>query len=247
MTTIDEVLIELDSIVEICSREQICDGYFAVLYRLVTRRIKEGIENDEFMDNKRMEQLDVLFAKRYIDAFHAYRKEKPVSSSWNESFDAGKESRYVVLQHLFLGINAHINLDLGVAASETMAGKDLYGIKKDFDSINAILESLVDGVKANIGKVSPVFWWLIGFTRGRDELLLNFSIQIARDGAWNFAGEVHHSSDRDRLILERDANIARLARRLTNPGKWLGFLLKLIRYGEFKSPDAIMQRLETIA
>jgi hypothetical protein len=50
---------------------------------------------------------------------------------------------------------------LGIAAFETMAGKDLNGIQKDFNQINTILGELFDGVKANISTVSPIFGWLI--------------------------------------------------------------------------------------
>jgi hypothetical protein len=50
---------------------------------------------------------------------------------------------------------------LGIAAFETMAGKELNVIQKDFNQINTILGELFDGVKANISTVSPIFGWLI--------------------------------------------------------------------------------------
>ena len=45
----------------------------------------------------------------------------------------------VILQHLLLGINAHINLDLGIAAVETSPGNQLAPLKNDFDMINKLL------------------------------------------------------------------------------------------------------------
>lgn len=244
MNTIDDVLFEMDRIVDICSRENLRAGYFAILYRLVTRRIKAGIENGEFEDNERMEHLDVRFAQRYIDAFYAYQSGQQTTSSWETAFRASESSQYVILQYLLLGINAHINLDLGIAASETMDGEELSGIKHDFDQINLILESLVDEFKSNIGKVSPVFWWLIGLAKGKDEMFLSFSIQIAREGAWKFAGEYHHSKNRLNEISKRDIKITQIAQRLINPGKWLSFLLNLIRLGEYKSTSSVMMILD---
>lgn len=43
-------------------------GYFAVLYRKVTAKVKEGIAAGFFDDPGPMERLDVLFADRYLDA-----------------------------------------------------------------------------------------------------------------------------------------------------------------------------------
>jgi hypothetical protein len=183
MTKIEEVLEKLDQIISECRSKQSRIGYFAILYRQVTRRVRDGILAGEFEDNPRMEVLDVLFAKRFIDAYEGWVQSQAITESWRLAFEASKSTKHLVLQHLLLGINAHINLDLGIAASETMKGKELQAIKSDFDQINFILSELVDDVKTNISKVSPIFGWLIPLAKGRDEMLLNFSIQIARDGA----------------------------------------------------------------
>ncbi|NIR65754.1 MAG: hypothetical protein GWN00_24945 [Aliifodinibius sp.] len=89
-------------------------GYFAALYRKVTIRVKE-----EFEDPERMERLDVLFANRYLEAFEQYHTRKETTVSWKLAFDTCKRWRPIVLQHLLLGMNTHIRLDLGVAAAET--------------------------------------------------------------------------------------------------------------------------------
>jgi len=247
MKTIEEVLVRMDQIVEECKNQQSRIGYFAILYRQVTRRVRDGILAGEFEDNPRMEVLDVLFAKRFIDAYELWKAGKNPTESWRLAFEASKNSGHLVLQHLFLGINAHINLDLGIAASETMAGKDINGIKGDFDKINSVLSELVDGVKANISAVSPVFGLVIPLAKGRDELLLNFSIQLARNGAWKYAGEYHADPNKDYQIQDRDKNIAALAKKLINPGKLLGFLIKIVAFAEWKSVSKTMDQLDQVA
>lgn len=247
MKTIEEVLVRMDQIVEECKNQQSRIGYFAILYRQVTRRVRDGILAGEFEDNPRMEVLDVLFAKRFIDAYELWKAGQKPTESWRLAFDASKNSGHLVLQHLFLGINAHINLDLGIAASETMAGKDINGIKGDFDKINSVLSELVDGVKANISAVSPVFGLVMPLAKGRDELLLNFSIQLARDGAWKYAGEYHADPNKDYQIQDRDKNIAALAKKLINPGKLLGFLIKIVAFAEWKSVSKTMDQLDQVA
>lgn len=246
MKTIEDVLIRMDQIVKECKAKQNRIGYFAILYRQVTRRVRDGITAGEFEDNPRMEKLDVLFAKRFIDAYELWNKGSKPTESWRLAFEASKDSKHLVLQHLFLGINAHINLDLGIAASETMAGKNLTEIRNDFNKINAVLAELVDGVKANISKVSPIFGWLIPLAKGKDEMLLNFSIQIARDGAWKFASEYHADTNKDFQIKDRDKNIAALAKKLINPGKLLAFIIKAVGLAEWKSVSRIMEQLDQI-
>lgn len=246
MTLISEILIRMDEIVSECKSKESRIGYFAMLYRQVTRRIQQGILNKEFEDNPRMEILDVLFAKRFIDAYDLWSQGMPSSKSWEVAFEASKYPNYLVIQHLFLGINAHINLDLGVAASETMVGKDLNEIQKDFTRINTILSELVDGVKANISAVSPIFAWLIPLAKGKDEMLLNFSIQLARDGAWKYAGEYHLALDKSLSIKNRDLIISKLAEKLIKPGKLLSFLVKIIAFAEWKSVSKTMDQLDAL-
>lgn len=247
MKTIDEVLARMDMIVADCAASESRLGYFAILYRQVTRRIKQGIEDGEFEDNPRMEILDIIFAGRFIDAYDQWKAGQTPTTSWSIAFEASQSSSYLVLQHLFLGINAHINLDLGIAASETMQSLPMAGIKNDFDKINLILAELVDGVKANISKVSPIFGWLIPLAKGRDEMLLNFSIQLARNGAWKYAGEYHADPDKAFQISDRDKNISSLARKLIQPGKFLGFLIKIIGFAEWKSVQNTMTQLDEVA
>lgn len=133
MKTIEDILTRMDQIVEECKAQQFRFGYFAILYRQVTRRVRDGILSGEFEDNARMEVLDVQFAKYFTNAYEDWKHGTKPTESWRLAFEASKNSRYLVLQHLFLGINAHINLDLGIAASETLLGKELGEIRGDFE------------------------------------------------------------------------------------------------------------------
>ena len=246
METIDEVLVRMDEIVDECKSSQSRIGYFAILYRQVTRRIRDGILAREFEDNPRMEKLDVLFAGRFIQAYDSWKKGEKPTESWFLAFEASKASKHLVLQHLFLGINAHINLDLGISAADTMGTEPIAGIQNDFNKINSVLAELVDGVKANISKVSPIFGWLIPLAKGRDEMLLNFSIQLARDGAWKYAGEYYSCKDRTISISERDYTISQLAQKLINPGKLLSFIVKVVGFAEWKSVERTMEQLDVV-
>lgn len=246
MKSIIEVINRLDEIVEECKKNHNTLGYFAILYRQVTIRIREGIFNAEFEDNPRMEMLDVIFAKRFIDAYDFYMSDQKPTESWLVTFEAAKKTNHLVLQHLLLGINAHINLDLGIAAVEITREEGLDSIHKDFDKINQILSELVDTVKTNIGLVSPFFKTLIRFTKGKEEILVNFSIKIARNGAWKFAQEYQMAVNKEYCIQQRDEKIAKLASRLINPGFKLRMWVWLIRLAEWKSVPEIMVQLNQV-
>ncbi len=235
-------------IVDQCKQEQLRAGYFAVLYRFVTLRIKEGIVNGEFDDNDRMEQLDTIFAQRFFDAFdgHYNNSGMPVSQSWVHAFDSAESANFIIMQHLLLGINAHINLDLGIAAAETMEGDNLDFIHQDYNRINAILASLVDDVTSNMSRISLFFGPMIRLARGADEMLVEFSIVVARDGAWKFAHEYSIAQNKQLAIRNRDTKIADLAKCMTQTGPYLSFILTVIRWGEFQSLQTNLDRLAGI-
>lgn len=247
MKTIDEVLVRMDEIVEECKISSSRLGYFAVLYRQVTRRIKAGIDRNEFEDNARMELLDVLFAKRFFNAYDLYRNNHIPTQSWDVTFKAAKERKLLIMHHLLLGINAHINLDLGIVAVETMNGKPLAGIKKDYDLINDFLTEMVGGMATNISSVSPIFGLVRRLAYKKDEMLLSFSIRVAREGAWEFANRYHRSTDRDAAIHLRDEKIALLARKLSEPGWRMRRIIDIVGLGEFYSVKSVMERLDVIA
>lgn len=245
--TIDDVIHRLNLIVDECKQTQDKLGYFAVLYRKVTIRVKQGIARNEFEDNQRMEKLDVLFANRYFEAYDAYRSNQPCSACWQVAFDTSKQHGQIILQHLLLGINAHINLDLGIAALDTAGLLPLTSIQHDFNTINAILSDMVDGVKTNIGKVSPVFKWLMPIADSldsMDEILVNFSIHTARDGAWMFANALDVSNRNETIIRQRDSNIAMLGRKIANPGIHLSRINRTIAMAEWRTVAANMSLLE---
>lgn len=244
---IDEVITRLEVIIEDCIRTKNRAGYFAALYHKVTCRVKEGISNNEFEDGPRMERLDVLFANRYIAAWDEWTDKRKPTSSWQVAFESTKRSTVLVLQHLLLGMNAHINLDLGIAAVETAAGKDLDSLQKDFNSINMILASLTYEVVGNINRVSPLMS-LMGFhATNYNAILIQFTMSNARDGAWCFAEDLVEKKGDEyaACIVQRDSTIMKLAEGLTRPRGPLKITLWIIHFFEWRNPAKIIQMLSS--
>ena len=231
---IDDVLKALDEIIEESKENNSPLGYFAALYRKVTQKVKDGIAEGFFDDGPRMEELDVIFASRYIDAYHEYQNNQTPTLSWVKAFDLSKKYWPIVLQHLLIGMNAHINLDLGIAAAEVMKGKDIQNLKGDFDKINEVLASLVGDVEKDLSQIWPTLKELLKWTGKIDTFLINFSIEIARDGAWDFAVKFAGTPENERaaLIQSRDESVAKIGNLITNPGWLVSSIFKIIRLGE---------------
>lgn len=234
INTIDDVIKTLQNIIDECTENQSTLGYFAILYQKVTLKVKEGIDNNFFEDGSRMEKLDVIFAKRYIDAYYNFQQQKPVSTSWEKAFNIADDFWPIVLQHLLIGMNAHINLDLGIAAAEVSEGHPIENLKKDFDRINEILASLVMNVENNLSEIWPFLKKILKFTNKADDFLVDFSMQIAREGAWGFAVQLSKTLEiqKEETIKQRDEEVAEIASLITNPGFIASTIFKIIRLGE---------------
>ena len=186
-TTIDEVIARLDAIVAECIARRDRAGYFPALYVRVTRAVRDAIARKEFDDNARMERLDVTFANRYLAAYAQYRAGECPTRSWLKAFAAAGDADKIVLQHLLAGMNAHINLDLGVASARTAPGAQLASLQRDFNRINGILAGLTPVVEQEIDRMSPVFKALTAIAPKLELRMVGFSMEKARDQAWAFA------------------------------------------------------------
>jgi Family of unknown function (DUF5995) len=247
VTTIDEVLVALDRVIDRALERGSRVGFFAAIYRKATAKILEGVAAGYFDDNERMERLDVTFANRYLSALGADEAGTTSTRSWEIAFRAADGSRPIVLQHLLVGINAHINLDLGIAAAQTAPGPALPDLRRDFDRINEILAALVAGVMRDIATVSPWIGLLDRLGGRHDDELIRFSLETARTAAWRFAVELA-PLPRDHWpgpIGARDARAAALGRTVLRPGALTAGLL-LIRARESNDVRRIIRVLNGV-
>lgn len=233
--SIDDVLKQLDAIIEIARQRGSADGYFAALYRRVTAEVKARIARGDFEDGPRMARFDIIFASRYVDAWlQQERGEKP-TACWRVALGCSHAYWPVVMQHLLMGMNAHINLDLGIVAAEIAPGSSIGGLKNDFDTINRILGELVDDVEDRLASVWPGVRVLDRVGGSLDENLVNFSIGRARAASWEMATTLAAESDAARRqdhIQRVDTLMSVLGLSILNPGPKAAAALALIRLRE---------------
>jgi hypothetical protein len=243
-TTIEDILAQLEIIIADSIRTKSQMGYFAALYYKVTAGVKEGIAKGQFENGHRMAQFDVIFAKRYLDALKAWKNNEPLSASWRAAFEAINSRSLLVLQHLLLGISAHINLDLGIAAVAVSDGQ-LDAVRKDFDAINTIISSLTYQVLNDIDHVSPLLSLLGLHADNQTSILIQFSIDNARDGAWCFAEDLvtKQGAAYEACIAQRDQTIKKLADDLVHTKVVMRFTIWLIHLFEWKNIAKIIKVL----
>jgi len=246
VTTIEEVIAILETIIIESEKNNDPLGYFAALYQNVTICVKEGIANNYFDDGSRMEHLDVVFANRYLSALYSYKNNEAIPVSWKCAFDISTNYWPIVLQHILMGINAHINLDLGTAAAEISRGKDIVDLENDFNKINTILSSLVHEVEKDLSAVWPALKYLLKWSGQVDDFLVDFSMKLAREGAWKYATQIVNVSEQEvqPSIDARDQRVADKVHIITNPGMFATIVLRIIRITEHGSVADKIQKLK---
>ncbi|MBK6994284.1 MAG: hypothetical protein IPH31_04950 [Lewinellaceae bacterium] len=245
-----DVIARLEQIIAWAKTNESPLGYFAALYYKMTIAVRDAVIRGEFENGSRMEQVDVAFAKRYFDAFDTWQAGGTPTESWRISFEVAQDQQITVMQHLLLGMNAHINLDLCIAAASVRQRDAIFGLRHDFMHVNKIIESLTDQTQSQLAKIWLPFDWLDRLFRTEDEGWVGFSISAARGASWKAAQLIAFAPDRAAeqiVIAELDKNVAFFAKKIHSPGLWLRWLLRFMRRWEAGSVKEKIEVLENIS
>lgn len=246
-TNIQQVLDQLDIIIEESIANNSRMGLFAYIYRRTTAEIASEIALGNFEDNPRLETLDVAFANLYLDAYKSYKAGQEVSTVWNYAFDNTDES-LTIAQHIMLGMNAHINLDLCIATARTMSGKEIKAIEADFDKVNDILFQIVNEMQDRLSRVSPLMFILDWLGKNKDEKVIDFSMRKARQQAWNSANLLWSlGEENDAAAIHKiDQFVLKLSEGIRAPkSRIIRFVLRLMQKFETKKVSDIISRLKS--
>lgn len=245
-TSIDEVIDRLGAIADTARARGERLGWFAILYLRTTRRVRSGILDGRFEDGPRMERLDVLFANRYLEAYAQHRAGLEPPASWRVAFERATEPDHLVLQHLMLGMNAHINFDLGIAAHATCPGPGIHALERDFFEINRILAEMVDVVQGDLNRLSPWLGRIDRFGGRGDEALVRAFLVRSRRAAWRKAQRLAALDPDSHADVVRwfDRGTERIARRLCPPAALQPSWLRSARQHEPDDLEAVYDVLD---
>jgi len=228
-TSLDQTLVRLDAVLDEATADNSMLAVFPAMYRSVTFAVREAVRVGGFFeDDVRLEELTVVFAGRYLEAYDLHRSGEEPTAAWQLAFSiAESRHRRMILQHLLLGMNAHINLDLGLATWR-VGGSRLPAVYADFIRVNEILFHILDQLQGGLDTVSPRISWLDRLGGQWDERLMRLGIRTARDLAWNFAVRLSETSSQSGEIAERDDDttwLGKLIARRWSPVHLIGSLI----------------------
>jgi hypothetical protein len=158
---------------------------FNHLYLTVTEEVAAGLTGAQvFRDPVFMEQLDVTFARLWLEAYDAPGDDVP--KAWAPLFGHRHNRSLLPIQFALAGMNSHIGHDLPLAVVRTCRSLDASpedaGIREDYEKVNDLLAAcesevrrsfLTEAAQAADEQVGPVV-----------HLISSWSIDKARDVAW---------------------------------------------------------------
>mgnify|MGYP000639047781 CR=1 FL=1 len=188
--SIEEVISPLELFENCCLEKGDLRGVFVSAYLQITHAISNEIKKESFKDNKWSANYLVRFANLYREALLNYENNtsRQVPKSWKVAFDLAKNQEGFIIQHLTLGINAHINHDLALALNDVGIDSDREEKYQDHIRINHILEDATDNLKRSVSeKYAPILKRLDRGLGTVDDKITVFSISKAREHAWAMA------------------------------------------------------------
>jgi hypothetical protein len=114
LPAIDGLIENMAALLAPLRQRQDARRFFLATYLRTTQAVRAELSAGGFEDRAWVERWDVAFAQFYLDALDADLTDGAVPGPWAAAFAAAGVSERAVppLQHVLLGMNAHINYDL---------------------------------------------------------------------------------------------------------------------------------------
>jgi hypothetical protein len=249
--TIDDVIAAIEGIITWSIANESRLGYFGALYKRITIAIKQNLP--KFQDPARMERLDVTFASRYFAALNAWfwpAEMPPLSASWRVAFQAAALPKPIIVQHLLAGVNAHIDLDLGIAAATVSPGTQLPSLESDFNLVNAVLGEQVTGVLDEIDELSPLLAEIYDVFAKFESDIIDHALDFTREEAWSFATQLallDPATQWEAAIAARDHDVAGIGATIVTPPPFIAHVIEAIALLETRNVVKIIETLNAQA
>lgn len=244
----DEVTERLSAVIDVCRARQSRLGYFAALYRQAIEAVACDLEAGLFDDGDRMHRFAGLLARRYLDALTAFEHDNEVTRSWSLTFATAARDDAVILQHVLVGANAHLNLDLALAAAQVSRSAPIVDLEADFRRVVDTIVAVVGRAQAAIGAFSPVLSILGRLADRPDDEILRFSFRVAGDEAWRRAllMSALPVGRWPAMVDSLDRATAVLGRSIAHPGGILAPAVEIVRHAEVEEVPAVIEALASL-
>jgi hypothetical protein len=169
---------------------------FLSCYTMMTHNMLAAIEHGEFHDPAWVLDLLERFAGYYFTALDEYDAGTAATpAAWRLAFQFAQGRGVHVMQHLLLGINAHINYDLVLCLGDVLQG-EWAGLSaearsaryRDHCHVNAVIAGTVDAVQDQVvDRYSSLMAAVDTAFGGLDEWLMGRLIAHWREQVWERA------------------------------------------------------------
>jgi hypothetical protein len=190
---------------------------FLECYTLMTENMLKAIDAGRFKDGFWARKLLLRFADYYFLALDAYGcTDKECATVWTYAHDCSCRQNLHVMQHLLLGINAHINYDLVLSLVDLLepewaqlADTGRQNRYADHCLVNEIIAGTIDVVQDHVVERYDPRMDIIDRLFGRlDERLLSALITSWRQEVWDrairFLESPPEAREPLRLALEKE-------------------------------------------
>jgi len=169
---------------------------FLGCYAMMTGNMLDALDTSRFADDAWVARLLARFAQYYFEALESYEMHQPETPHvWQLAHDTAQHEHVMTVQHLLIGVNAHINFDLVFAVAEllspewdTLTAEQRAQRRADYDLVNAIIGETIDRVQDQILEVRSPWLDIIDKLLGPvDEWLISEVISHWRDDVWQNA------------------------------------------------------------
>ena len=177
---------------------------FLRCYLLMTQNVLAAVEGRAFRDCQWVNTLLHRFADYYFEALSAYEEDEDGAPAvWSQTHNVARQEGVQVVQHLLLGVNAHINYDLVMTLVELLepewsrlSPQEREMRYADHCQVNDIIGATVDAVQDEVIETAAPGMNVVDILLGPvDEWLISHVIKRWRDEVWDHALKMLARSD----------------------------------------------------
>lgn len=228
----EEARVELWDLANKLRRGRDRRAVFAAAYAVMTEEIMNRVREGFFSDSRWVEELIVVFANHYREAFEDYERDRrrAIPMAWYLSFDASLVGQGLIIQDLMLAMNAHINYDLPFALVHVGIDDDRPLRLRDYGRINEVLSDTICQIQHRVlALYSPSLVLIDRLFGSVGGWITRAAIQRARRRAMAWAislAEARCAAKRQRVACQIAARAAAIGNLILLPNRFGSRLVK---------------------
>jgi hypothetical protein len=232
-TSVREALRALGAVTARLCDEGDARAAFPDIYAIITRRVAESVELGQdtfFWEPRWISRLAGRFCERYLETLRwSFERRPQDTGAWGITYEACDSKGTLPLQHVLLGLSAHINFDLALGIYRTIvefgAANDPAAIRRfkhDHDAVNDLLRASIPEAFDHLINVHRCEGARVLFHRAYalSEWCAMRILASWRERVWHDAMALLAASaaERDAIIRRMERRSCRYARLLSIPG-----------------------------